>query len=362
MHALAGHLKSALPFPPLDAMTSFLRAGRARPVAIWLFVVAALVLLMIVVGGATRLTDSGLSITQWRPVTGALPPLSDAAWQAEFALYRTIPQYLALNPGMSMADFQAIYWWEWTHRFLGRLVGAAFAVPFAVFMFRRVLTPRLVWRCAVLLLLGGLQGLVGWWMVASGLADRISVAPERLATHLGLALILFVGLIWTGLDAWFGTPRRTAQDRWPIVALGLLVMTVMQSLLGALVAGNDSGRVNTDWPMMSGQIIPADYLGTSVWNTIAHGQAATQFNHRMGAYLLLTYAVIVAWAAIRSHVLTSPVRGLALLVAALVCGQAVLGVITLVNAAPLGLSLAHQVGAAAVLAGATVFTWRTFRA
>ncbi|MES2723089.1 MAG: COX15/CtaA family protein, partial [Pseudomonadota bacterium] len=173
-------------------MTSILRSDRSRPVALWLFAVALLVLAMVVVGGATRLTDSGLSITEWKPVTGALPPMSAGDWNEEFARYREIPQYQQLNKGMSLEAFKAIYWWEWGHRLLGRLVGAAFAIPFAYFLIRRQLPKRLIWRCAVLFALGGLQGAIGWWMVSSGLSQSqlVSVAPERLTVHLGLAFAL----------------------------------------------------------------------------------------------------------------------------------------------------------------------------
>lgn len=342
-------------------MTSFLRAGRSRPVAIWLFAVAAMVLLMVVVGGATRLTDSGLSITQWRPVTGAIPPMSLADWQAEFARYRQIPQFRALNPHMSLVEFQTIYWWEWSHRLLGRLVGAAFAIPFLVFWRQRRLPFRMFWRCVALLALGGLQGLVGWWMVASGLSDRISVAPERLATHLGLALLLFCALIWTALDAWFGPTRRTGISRWQAWSLGLLGVAFLQCLLGALVAGNDAGRINTDWPLMSGRLFPSDYVRPGFWETVAHGQAATQFDHRLGAYVLLIYAATMAALALRSRWVASPVQGLALLCASVVGLQALLGVITLWHAAPLSLSLVHQFGATIVLATATMLSWRAGR-
>ena len=183
-------------------MTSFLRSDRSRPVAIWLFLVAVLVLAMVIVGGATRLTDSGLSITEWKPVTGALPPLSAADWQAEFALYKQIPQYSQLNAGMSLDDFKTIYWWEWSHRALGRFVGLVFGVPFVWFAIRRQLPRWLFWRLGGIFVLGGLQGAVGWWMVASGLSERVSVAPERLMVHLGLAFALLGLLIWTALDAW----------------------------------------------------------------------------------------------------------------------------------------------------------------
>jgi cytochrome c oxidase assembly protein subunit 15 len=192
-------------------MTSFLREGRARPVAIWLFVVATMVFAMVVVGGSTRLTNSGLSITEWKPLSGTIPPLNTAQWRAEFDHYKQIPQYRIMNQGMSLDGFKFIYWWEWSHRLLGRLVGVAFAAPFLVFLWRRMLPARLIWRCVVLFALGGLQGVVGWWMVYSGLADRTEVAPERLTVHLGLALILFCLLIWTpDLDRARGLGRAQA--------------------------------------------------------------------------------------------------------------------------------------------------------
>ena len=178
--------------------------GRSRPAAVWLFGVALLVLAMVVVGGATRLTGSGLSITQWKPVAGALPPMTAEAWARDFGLYRATPQYRLVNRGMSLGEFKFIFWWEWAHRLLGRLAGAAFAIPFVVFLAARRLPRRLIWRCGVLLGLGGCRALVGWWMVESGLEARIAVAPERLAIHLGLALLLLGALIWTGLEAWAG--------------------------------------------------------------------------------------------------------------------------------------------------------------
>src|SRR5579859_7160449 len=197
-------------------MTSFLKGGRSRPVAAWLFGVALVVLAMVVVGGATRLTGSGLSITEWQPVSGIAPPLSDAAWKQDFARYRATPQYQRVNRGMSLAAFKTIFWWEWTHRLLGRLAGAAFAIPFVAFLATRSIPARLVWRCAILLALGALQGLAGWWMVVSGLEDRVTVAPERLAIHLGLALVLLSALVWTGMEAWSGQPRARGalQDGW----------------------------------------------------------------------------------------------------------------------------------------------------
>jgi cytochrome c oxidase assembly protein subunit 15 len=254
---------------------------RSRAVAIWLFVVAALVLAMVVVGGATRLTGSGLSITEWRPVSGALPPLSDQAWAAEFAKYRAIPQFRYVNPDMTLAGFKGIYWWEWTHRLLGRLVGVVFAVPFLVFLALQQMPKRLIWRCLVILALGGLQGAVGWWMVASGLSHRVSVAPERLAIHLGLALIVLCACVWNGLEAWFGKARvgYTLQNRWRWSATALPLLAFVQALLGALVAGNDAGQVYNDWPLMGGRIVPEDYAapGGGLAKTLLHSQGAVQF-------------------------------------------------------------------------------------
>ncbi|CAN5476468.1 COX15/CtaA family protein [soil metagenome] len=342
-------------------MTSFLRSDRSRPVAIWLFAVALLVLAMVVVGGATRLTDSGLSITEWKPVSGALPPMSAGDWNEEFARYREIPQYAQLNKGMSLEAFKAIYWWEWGHRLLGRLVGAAFALPFAYFLIRRQIPKRLIWRCAVLFGLGGLQGLVGWWMVASGLSDRVSVAPERLTMHLGLAFALLAGLVWTGFDAWTGAPRQTVPSAWNWRALGLAGLIYVQILLGALVAGNDAGLVYNDWPLMNGALFPKDYAGTSLWATLAHSQAAVQFHHRIMAYLLLILTLIVAVGAQRSRHLPTGAKILALVLGGVVLVQAGLGIATLMAGVPLWLGLLHQITAALLLAFATAFAWRVRR-
>ena len=243
-----------------------------------------MVFAMVVVGGATRLTDSGLSITQWKPIMGALPPLSAQAWR-EFELYKQIPQYQLVNPDMTLEGYKGIFWWEWAHRLLGRLVGVVFAIPFVVFLIRREIPRRLIWRCArACCALGGLQGLVGWWMVSSGLSERVSVAPERLMTHLGLALALFVGLVWTALDAWRGSPRVEERSAWRGWALAFLGAVFFQSLLGALVAGNDAGLVYNDWPLMNGGFFPDEYAGQSFWGTLAHSQGAVQLHHRLMAY------------------------------------------------------------------------------
>lgn len=342
-------------------MTSFLRSDRSRPVAIWLAVVALLVLAMVVVGGATRLTGSGLSITEWKPVTGAIPPLSDAAWQAEFARYREIPQYKLLNRGMSLAEFQAIYWWEWAHRFLGRLIGLAFLGPFLWFAVRREIPSRLILRLGGLFVLGGLQGAVGWWMVASGLSERVSVAPERLAVHLGLAFALLAALVWTALDAWAGWARQTLPSPWGRRALALMGLIFLQILLGALVAGNDAGFVYNDWPLMNGALVPDDYAGPTFWATIAHSQGAVQLHHRIVAYVLTIVAIGLAAAAWRSKYLPGASKGLALAAAAAVLTQALIGIATLMAGTPIWLGILHQLMAAFTLAVATAFAWRVRR-
>jgi cytochrome c oxidase assembly protein subunit 15 len=342
-------------------MTSFLRSDRARPVAVWLFCVAALVFAMVVVGGATRLTGSGLSITEWKPIMGVLPPLNAAAWAEAFAKYQKIPQYRLVNAGMSLSAFKAIFWWEWTHRLIGRLLGVAFAGPLIAFLALRRVPGRLVLRLLGLFVLGALQGFVGWWMVQSGLETRISVAPERLATHLGLALALFSALIWTGLEAWTGAKRlgRPATP-WAPAAIAIALLAYVQCLLGALVAGNQAGLVDNDWPLMRGRFFPDDYWAGGLWRSLLHSKAAVQFDHRMGAYALLalvlgaTIAVLLARA-------EGAVRGLALTLSLLVVAQAGLGVATLMLVVPLHLAVLHQAGAAIVLATAVAFAWRALR-
>jgi cytochrome c oxidase assembly protein subunit 15 len=342
-------------------MTSFLRSDRSRAVAIWLFVVAVLVLAMVVVGGSTRLTGSGLSITQWKPVKGVIPPLNLAEWQAEFARYKTIPQYQLINPGMTLEQFKGIYWWEWSHRLLGRLVGVAFFVPFVVFAAMREVPRRLLVRLAGIFALGALQGVVGWWMVASGLADRVYVAPERLAIHLGLAFALLGALVWTALDAWAGWARQTLPSPWGTRALWLVGLIFIQVLLGALVAGNHAGLVYNDWPLMNGRFFPADYAGPGLWATFAHSQGAVQLHHRLMAYLLVVAAVVFGIGAWRSSYLARDAKLLALAVTGAVLLQACLGIATLMAVTPIGLAAVHQVMAALTLCIATAFAWRARR-
>ncbi len=336
-------------------MSRFATRDRSGTVALWLFLVAALVFAMIVVGGATRLTGSGLSITEWRPIMGAIPPLNDQEWQAAFALYRDIPQYRLVNAGMTLAEFKVIFWWEWAHRFLGRIIGLAFAVPLLVFLALRQIPRRLIWRCVVLLGLGGLQGLVGWWMVTSGLVDRVDVAPERLTVHLGLAFLILVGLIWTGLEARHGPASSRPPQGWARGAALLLGAVFLQCLFGALVAGSKAGLVYTDWPLMNGHILaPVDWsLGTLAF---LNDQALVQFVHRIWAYVLLAIGTLYAVQAFRWR-LAEGVGFWAYALAATLWAQAALGVFTLIHAVPLTLGVLHQAGAALALGVATVNLW-----
>ncbi len=336
-------------------------AQRSSAVAAWLFALAGLVLVMIVLGGATRLTHSGLSITEWKPIRGVIPPMNSAQWEREFAHYRQIPEYHLVNRGMSLDAFKGIYWWEWAHRLLGRLIGLATVIPLAWFLIRRDLPRRLIWRCVAILALGALQGLIGWWMVASGLAGRVSVAPERLAIHLGTALILFIALVWTGLEAWQGPDRVHPSRRWVRASAVLLGLVFVQALLGALVAGNRAGLVYNDWPLMNGHLLaPVSWKG-GVAHAFLHDQALVQFDHRIGAYVILAGVTAYGVAAFRATVLPETVKIGLLALAGLVWLQAMLGVATLMTAAPLWLSIVHQTLAVIVLGAATWSLWRIRR-
>ena len=339
---------------------------QSRPIAVWLFLCAAMVFAMVVVGGMTRLTGSGLSITEWKPIMGALPPMSAADWADAFQKYKAIPQYAQVNAGMSLSEFQGIFWWEWSHRLLGRLIGVVFALPLIVALLCRLAPPRsifsafampqrLIWRCVVLLGLGGLQGLIGWWMVTSGLSVRVDVAPERLTIHLGLALLLFVGLIWTGLEAWAGEEHSRAPEGWSRGAAILLGAVFLQCLLGGLVAGAKAGFVYTDWPMMNGAVFPPVEWGKGAL-AFLHDQALVQFNHRIWAYVLLIFGTGYAVQAWRWR-LAEGLGAFAFVVAGALWLQALLGIVTLVHAVPIWLGGLHQAGAALVLVVVTANLW-----
>jgi len=337
-------------------MNRFIQRDQSRAVAIWLFACAAIVFLMVVIGGITRLTGSGLSITEWKPIMGAVPPMSAAAWAEAFDKYKAIPQYAQVNAGMSLSEFQGIFWWEWVHRLVGRLIGVVFAVPFAVFLVMKRIPRRLIWRCAALLAMGGLQGLIGWWMVSSGLSERVDVAPERLTVHLGLALLIFAGLIWTGLEAWSGEEHSRSPEGWSRGAALLWGAIFFQCLLGGLVAGAKAGFVYTDWPLMNGSFFPpTDWSGKGIL-AFLHDQALVQFNHRIWAYGLLLAGTAYAIQGWRWR-LAEGLGAWAVAVAVALWLQAGLGVLTLIHAVPLWLGGLHQAGAALVLVMATVNLW-----
>jgi cytochrome c oxidase assembly protein subunit 15 len=336
---------------------------RSRSVAVWLYLVALMIVAMVVVGGATRMTGSGLSITEWRPISGALPPLSAHAWAEEFARYQRIPQFRYVNPTMTLAQFKGIYAWEWTHRLLGRLIGLVFFVPLLVFLALGRIPQRLVWRCWLLFALGGLQGLVGWWMVASGLTKLVYVAPERLATHLGLALALFAFAMWSGWEAWSGKPRPFwgVSPSWRALSIWLVGLVFFQMLLGALVAGNHAGLVDNDWPLMNGRLFPADYRHGGLFATLLHSQAAVQFNHRVVAYAIFLLAGGMALAAARARGLPAEAKLAVGGAFAAVCVQVLLGIVTLMAGAPLWLGVVHQLWAVATLTAALFVAWKVRR-
>ena len=325
-----------------------------RGVGLWLFVIAGLIGLMVVIGGLTRLTGSGLSITEWQPVTGALPPLSDAAWQAEFAKYQGTPQYELLNRGMGLAGFKAIYWWEWTHRLLGRLLGIVFLVPFLVFLRQRRIDRGIAVRLGVIFLLGAAQGVLGWWMVQSGLTGaRVAVSQYRLAAHLGLAMILFGYLLWTALEI-SGT-RRTrvgATARYQNWAVGLVALIFIQIILGAFMAGLDAGRAFSTWPTYAGMWIPVGLYDLSPW-WINHfeNHALVHFQHRTVGYIA---ALMVIWlyVVVRRAGADGPVRIAGIHAVVLTGVQIALGIFTVVSQVALPLAALHQICALAVFGAA----------
>ena len=316
----------------------------------WLFSIAALIAIMVLVGGATRLTESGLSIVEWRPITGALPPLSQEQWTQAFEAYKTIPQYRQLNAGMSLDEFKTIFWWEWSHRLLGRVIGVAYLLPFLWFLWRGALSAELRRRLWLIFGLGALQGAVGWWMVASGLSQRVEVSQYRLATHLVLALLIFAGIVWTLRRLAEGT-RSAAPSRLKITAVVLLVLTFAQLYLGALVAGLRAGLIYNTWPEIDGAWIPSAaslFFETPWWRNLFENTLTVQFEHRMVAYALLATAVLHALDAVRSRA-DKPVINGALLLVSIVTLQATLGILTLLNQVPMNFALAHQAVAIAVL-------------
>ncbi|MEY3004218.1 MAG: hypothetical protein RLZZ491_1394 [Pseudomonadota bacterium] len=327
--------------------------ARAR-VRAWLLSLFALVVLMVAVGGLTRLTDSGLSITEWAPLSGAVPPLTAEDWQAEFDAYRQIPQYQLMNRGMSLEEFKVIYWWEWGHRQLGRVIGLVWALGFVALWLTRSIPAGWTGRLVLLGGLGGLQGAIGWWMVHSGLQEgMISVASYRLATHLGLAFLILGLIAWFVMklgrdEAQLMAARRESDRKLKGMATGLLHLSFVQILIGALVAGIDAGRNYTDWPLMAGGLTPPGMWALEpAWRNLFENDGTVQFIHRMVGYAVLVLAIGVWFAARRTARLATRRAFDWVLVA--VFAQMVLGVVTVMHSSPWYIAIWHQLGAVAVL-------------
>ena len=321
----------------------------------WMLVLLKLVILMIVIGGLTRLTDSGLSITEWNVISGALPPLSEAAWLSEFEKYKAIPEYQLQNKGMSLGEFKTIYWWEWGHRQLGRIVGLVWALGFIYLMIRYTIPRAWIGRMILLGVLGGLQGAVGWWMVSSGLTGRmVDVASYRLATHLGLAFIIMSLLLWyiyrlKRSEMELFQAQRNADNAMARIGVALYIVTFAQILLGALVAGIDAGRGYIDWPLMGGQFLPSESFDyTPFWSNFFENPALVQFNHRMLGYILFAFIIWVFFRAKRSpHAIVQSTAKATLVMGVL---QMLLGIFTVIYAAPWYFAIIHQLGAVMLLA------------
>jgi cytochrome c oxidase assembly protein subunit 15 len=330
-----------------------LASGRAlsmKPVRVWLFTVAALIFVMVSIGGATRLTGSGLSITEWQPIMGAIPPLTDAAWQDAFDKYRQIPQYQHVNQGMSLSAFKFIYWWEWSHRFLARLVGVVFFVPFVYFVFAGRIAWALAPKLGIIFLLGGLQGFIGWYMVSSGLAGRVDVSQYRLALHLSLAILILGAVLWIafGLRDLPPAQRAASSLRGYGSAKVVLGLVFLQIVAGAFVAGMKAGAGYNTWPLMEGRIIPDGLLALHPrWANLFENALTVQFNHRIIAYVLFGAALWQVWRIVQ-HTSGSAGQPSAMALLLAITAQIALGIWTLLARVPIELGLAHQAGAVTV--------------
>jgi cytochrome c oxidase assembly protein subunit 15 len=327
-----------------------------RAIGVWLMICAAMVLAMVVIGGITRLTGSGLSIVEWRPVMGFLPPLSEAAWGRLFELYRATPQYLEVNAGMTLAEFRAIFWWEYIHRLWGRVIGLVFFLPFVWFLIRGRVRKSLVPRLILLFLLGGAQGALGWYMVRSGLVDIPEVSQYRLAAHLSLAFLIYAALVWTGLSLIFPCPTAIADRlgvpirRLALLALGLIALTILS---GAFVAGTDAGLIFNTFPLMDGAMLPPGYFDHAAAPFEDHG--TIQFHHRVLALVSLA-AVTALWWRSRWLALAPRARMIANGLMAMAVLQVVLGITTLLLVVPVHAAAAHQAGAVLLF---TMILWFT---
>ena len=354
LHAAPGASFSAISMDPVCETRRHLRIVR-----FWLLAVAGLIFVMVLVGGATRVTESGLAIVEWQPVTGMLPPLSRSDWQREFEKYQAIPQYRLLNRGMSLEEFKTIYWWEWTHRLLGRLIGAVFLLPLLFFLWRGWIGRGLRSRLWLIFALGAAQGAIGWWMVASGLAERTEVSLYRLATHLILACILFAVSVWTAQRIVPGAPA-TVPARGRAAALVLLMLVLLQIYFGALLAGLRGGLIYNTWPLIDGVFVPPASQLFSLepfWRNWFENILTVQFAHRMTAYALCLLAA-AHLADVGRSVGLGPAFTSALALAIGTGAQASLGVLALLHQVPPPLALLHQATAIIVLALAVVHAER----
>ena len=349
------------------ATLSGLRTPSRRAVGWWLIVMAILVAAMVTIGGLTRLTGSGLSITEWKPVTGIIPPLTHDAWQRVFEKYQQIPQYRFENRGMTLVQFQTIYWWEWTHRLLGRLLAVVFLLPFVVFAATGAIARKDWPRMALLFGLGGLQGLVGWWMVKSGLEVRVSVSQYRLAIHLGVAVALFAALLWSAFkylrdsfpppQSSGGSAKHRSGQRLAASSSALVALVYIQMLLGAILAGLHAGLIYNTWPSMDGRLFPEGALALKpLWTNFFENAGLVQFDHRLVAYVIAA-AVLAFWIVTRRLPELRTVQASSTVLLAVVGIQVALGIVTLLNQAPLALAALHQATAVALFAAAL---WNAF--
>ncbi len=323
--------------------------SRPRALANWLFVVAGLIVLMVVIGGITRLTESGLSITEWKPISGVIPPLTDAQWQAEFDHYKRIPEYQQINRGMSLTGFKAIFFWEYLHRLLGRLIGVAFALPLIWFAVKRQIPRGYGWRLVALLALGGLQGAIGWWMVKSGLSVRTDVSHIRLAIHLLTALVLLAGIVWTALDL-RALARNSGSRPARLTGLGAatLVVLFVQLMFGALVAGLNAGLVTDQWPLMNGRFFPGQtQAGESFGYALFNDPAVVHFVHRWWAWVAVAMLIVLARAARRID------RRASIAIHSAFGLQILLGIATVMSGVPIWLAALHQLTGALLLVATT---------
>jgi len=337
----------AMASTPAAAAPERVAAPRPRALSAWLFIVAALVLAMVVVGGITRLTESGLSIVKWEPLSGTLPPLSEPQWQAEFAAYQATPQYLRVNAGMSLAEFKNIFFWEYVHRLLGRLIGLAFALPLLWFAWKRAIPKGYGWKLVAILALGALQGAIGWWMVASGLVDRPEVSHIRLAIHLLTALTIFSACLWVGLDLRaLARAPGAAPARMPTAGIWALSLLVLQLMYGAYVAGLDAGFAYNSWPKMGDEWFPSGVPMLDPWlRNLVDNPIVVQFIHRWLAWGVAAGVAGLAYAAFRREW-----NGWGAALIGAVAVQISLGIATLLSGVRIPIAAAHQ-GMAVVLLG-----------